>query len=163
MALREALVNAFGHRVYSIPGGAVSVAVYDDRLEIWSDGRLPFGLTTDELVKEHLSRPRNPPIAEVFFRRGLVELWRRGTQKIIELCVLAGHPAPQFVEQAGAVGVRFLPSGYLAPLRVAHDLTSRQRLILQVLSASASETFGRIIMRVNPEISDPLCAMISFA
>jgi len=154
VALREALVNAFVHRDYSIPGGAVSVAVYDDRLEIWSDGRLPFGLTPDELVKEHLSRPRNPLIAEVFFRRGLVERWGRGTQKIIELCVLAGHPAPQFVEQAGAVGVRFLPSGYIAPLRVAHDLTSRQRLILQVLSASANETFGRIKMRVNPEIAD---------
>ncbi len=154
IALREALVNAFVHRDYSIPGGAVSVAVYDDRLEIWSDGRLPFGLTTDELVKEHLSRPRNPLIAEVFFRRGLVERWGRGTQKIIELCVLAGHPAPQFVEQAGAVGVRFLPSGYIAPLRVAHNLTNRQRLILQVLSASAKETFGRIKMRVNPEIAD---------
>lgn len=154
VALREALVNAFVHRDYSIPGGAVSVAVYDDRLEIWSDGRLPFGLTTDELVKEHLSRPRNPLIAEGFFRRGLVERWGRGTQKIIELCVLAGHPAPQFVEQAGAVGVRFLPSGYIAPLRVAHDLTSRQRLILQALSASASETFGRIKMRVNPDIAD---------
>lgn len=44
VALREALVNAFVHRDYSIPGGAVSVAIYDDRLEIWSDGRLPFGL-----------------------------------------------------------------------------------------------------------------------
>jgi ATP-dependent DNA helicase RecG len=36
VALREALVNTFCHRDYS--HGAVSVAVYDDRLEIWSDG-----------------------------------------------------------------------------------------------------------------------------
>jgi ATP-dependent DNA helicase RecG len=42
VALREALVNAFVHRDYSIPGGAVSVAIYDDRLEIWSDGRLLY-------------------------------------------------------------------------------------------------------------------------
>ena len=38
-ALREALVNAFCHRVYSNPGGAVSVAIFDDRLEIWNDGK----------------------------------------------------------------------------------------------------------------------------
>lgn len=154
VALREALVNAFVHRDYSIPGGAVSVAIYDDRLEIWSDGRLPFGLTTAELAKEHLSRPRNPLIAEVFFRRGLVERWGRGTQKIIELCVLAGHPSPQFLEQAGAVGVRFLPSGYIAPLRVAHDLSNRQRVILQILSASPQESFGSIKRQINPDIAD---------
>lgn len=154
VALREALVNAFVHRDYSIPGGAVSVAIYDDRLEIWSDGRLPVGLTIEELATEHLSRPRNPLIAEVFFRRGLVERWGRGTQKIIELCVLAGHPKPQFLEQAGAVGVRFLPSGYIAPLRVAHDLTIRQRLILQILSATSQETFGSIKRQVNPDIAD---------
>ena len=33
-ALREALVNAFCHRDYTIVGGAVSLAIYDDRLEI---------------------------------------------------------------------------------------------------------------------------------
>ena len=43
-ALREALVNAFCHRDYTIIGGSVSLAIYDDRLEIWSDGALPFGL-----------------------------------------------------------------------------------------------------------------------
>ena len=154
VALREALVNAFVHRDYSIVGGAVSVAVYDDRLEIWSDGRLPFGLTIESLTKEHLSRPRNPLIAEVFFRRGLVERWGRGTQKIIELCLLAGHPAPQFIEQAGAFGVRFLPGGYVAPLRVAHDLSNRQRLVLQVLSRTSQAAFGEIRREVNPDIAD---------
>ena len=38
LALREALVNALCHRDYSIPGGAVNVAIYDDRLEIISTG-----------------------------------------------------------------------------------------------------------------------------
>src|SRR5260370_205857 len=44
LALREALVNALCHRDYSIAGGAVSVAIYDDRVEISSTGLLPFGL-----------------------------------------------------------------------------------------------------------------------
>jgi ATP-dependent DNA helicase RecG len=133
-ALREALVNAFCHRDYSYPGGSVSLALFDDCLEIWSEGSLPFGITIEDLKCDHLSRPRNPLIAEAFFRRGLFERWGRGTQKIIELCTRAGHPTPEFLEQNAAVGVRFLPVGYIAPLRVSHDLTPRQREILLLLA-----------------------------
>ena len=45
VALREALANAFCHRDYSIGGGSVAVAIYDDRLEITSSGTLHFGMT----------------------------------------------------------------------------------------------------------------------
>lgn len=143
-ALREALVNAFCHRNYQTPGGAVSLGVYDDRLEIWSDGTLPFGLRPEDLKRDHPSRPRNPLIAEVFYRRGLIERWGRGTQKIVELCVRAGHPEPEFGEQAGSVWVRFLPSGYIAPHRVPHDLTQRQREVLQLLARTGKLRFSDI-------------------
>ena len=56
-----------------------------------------------------------------------------GTQKIVDWCVAAGQPEPEFEEQAGAVVVRFRPSGYHPPLRVSHDLSERQRRILQIL------------------------------
>ena len=54
-ALREALVNAFCHRTYVSAGGAVSVAIFDDRLEIWNDGNLPSGLTPADLKRDHTS------------------------------------------------------------------------------------------------------------
>lgn len=117
-----------------MPGGSINLAIYDDRLEIWSDGTLPPDLSVEDLKRDHPSRPRNPLVADVFYKRGLVERWGRGTQKIVELCVRAGHPEPEFVEQAGALGVRFLPSGYIAPHRVALDLTTRQREILHLLA-----------------------------
>jgi ATP-dependent DNA helicase RecG len=153
VALREALVNAFCHRDYSIAGSSVSLAIYDARLEIWSDGTLPFGLTIDDLKRDHLSRPRNPLIAEVFYRRGLVERWGRGTQKIVELCIQAGQPEPEFVEQAGAVGVRFLPAAYIAPHRVAHDLTVRQRRILQALAGKQDVSFGELRSVIAPTVA----------
>ena len=134
LALREALVNALCHRDYSIPGGAVNVAIFDDRLEVISTGLLPAGIMVADLKRSHISRPRNPLIAEVFYRRGLIEQWGRGTQKIVDWCVAAGQPEPEFEEQAGAVMVRFRPSGYSPPLRVSHDLTDRQRQILLILS-----------------------------
>lgn len=137
-------MDAFCHRDYTIIGGAVSLAIYDDRLEIWSDGLLPFGLKPVDLKREHASRPRNPLIAQVFYLRGMIERWGRGTQKIVELCVKAGHPEPEFGEQAGNVWVRFLPSGSTPPLRVAHNLTERQRIILHALANSPSLAFRNI-------------------
>ena len=84
-ALREAFVNALCHRDYAITGGCVSAAIFDDRLEIWSDGTLPFGLKVEDLKRPHKSLPRNPLITGVFYRRGLVEEWGRGTQMIVDL------------------------------------------------------------------------------
>lgn len=135
-ALREALVNAFCHRLYTHPGGAVSLAIFDDRLEIWNDGTLPFGLTLHDLKIDHISQPRNPVIANVFYYRGLIEKWGRGTQKIINLCMHAGRPEPEFFEQASSFVVRFLSHKYIAPRKVPHHLTDRQINILNLLSES---------------------------
>ena len=148
-ALREAVINALCHRTYEHAGGAVSIAIYDDRLEIWSDGTLPFGLTPEDLKRRHDSRPRNPLIAGVFYRRGLIEQWGRGTQKIVELCVQAGHPEPEFGEQAGSVWVNFLPSGYIAPHRVSHDLTERQREILEIIAQAGPTPLRNIMSRMS--------------
>ena len=42
--------------------------------------------------------------------------WGRGTQTIVELCVKAGHPSPEFAEMTGSVVVTFHPaSGSIAP------------------------------------------------
>ena len=147
IALREALVNAICHRDYSRAGGAVSVAVFDDRLEVWSDGNLPGGLRVEDLKQDHASRPRNPLIAKAFYMRGLVERWGRGTQRIVELCVGAGHPEPEYLEQAGSVCVRFLPAGYIAPHRVSHDLSERQRRLLTILSSAPRLAFREIKSR----------------
>jgi ATP-dependent DNA helicase RecG len=151
LALREALVNAICHRDYTIAGGAMFVAIYDDRLEITSLGLLPPGISVAELKVEHPSRLRNPLIAGTFYRRGLIEQWGRGTQKIVAWCVAAGQPEPEFEEQAGAVVVRFRPSGYHPPLRVAHDLTERQRQILLILSDRRSWKVQEILASLeNP-------------
>lgn len=110
-AVREALANAFAHRDYSSPSGAVSVALYDDRLEIISPGELHFGLTPEKLYQPHESKPWNPWIAKVFYRRGLIETWGRGTLQIVNLMQDAGLSAPQLRASADTVSITFvLPS-----------------------------------------------------
>lgn len=135
VALREALANAFCHRDYSIGGGSVAVAIYDDRLEITSSGTLHFELTADKLFEPHESLPWNPLMARVFQRRGLIESWGRGTIKMAELAEKAGLPRPDIEVVAGCVVVRFRPSHYIAPQLVKKDLSPRQRKILQFLSS----------------------------
>lgn len=73
LATREALANALCHRDYSIGGGSVGVAIYDDRLEVTSTGCLHFGLTPEKLFAPHESIPWNPLIADAFYRRGIIE------------------------------------------------------------------------------------------
>src|SRR3989304_187753 len=91
-AMREILVNALIHRDYSIAGGAVSLAIFEDRVEVWSAGKYPSGITPESLTRAHLSVQRNPIIAEVFYRTSLIEKWGRGTNRVAEMCTAAGMP-----------------------------------------------------------------------
>jgi ATP-dependent DNA helicase RecG len=106
-AMREILVNALIHRDYAIAGGAISLAIFDDRVEVWSAGRFPPGITPESLTRAHLSVQRNPMIAEVFHRTGLIEKWGRGTNRVAAMCREAGVKAPQFEEITGAAVVTF--------------------------------------------------------
>jgi ATP-dependent DNA helicase RecG len=149
VALREALANAICHRDYSIGGGSVAVAVYDNRLEVTSSGTLHFGLTTEALFRPHESLPWNPLIARVFFRRGIIESWGRGTLKMAELTEQAGLPRPEIEDAGGCVTVRFRPSCYMPPQRVGRDLTERQQAILAVLAAAAGLALREIHARLE--------------
>ena len=120
LATREALANALCHRDYSIGGGSIGVAVYDDRLEVTSAGSLHFGLTPEELFAPHESRPWNPLIARTFHRRGIIEEWGSGTLKMAELTSSAGLPIPEIEDDGGCVTVRFR-HGQFVPRRGGHE------------------------------------------
>ena len=149
VALREALVNAFCHRDYGIPGGAVNISIFDDRLEIASTGRLHFGLQPDDLLQLHSSFPWNPLLASVLYRRGVMEQWGRGTQKIVELTTGAGLPVPQFSERAGEVIVSFFPTRYVAPSRIEHDLSTLQQQILAVVGRHNGIALKQLLLELG--------------
>ena len=109
-ATREAIANAICHRDYTIPGGAVAVAMYDDHLEITNPGTFHFGITPEKLTRPHESKPWNPIIANVFYRAGIIERWGTGTLNILDWCKENGNPPPTWKEQAGSVYVIFLPA-----------------------------------------------------
>ncbi len=106
-ALREVILNAVMHRDYGVPSSYVAIAVFDDRIEVRSIGSLPHGITAEDLSGPHKSIPRNPLIAEAFHRTGAVEIWGRGTNRVIEACERHGIAPPVFEEQEGALYVTF--------------------------------------------------------
>jgi ATP-dependent DNA helicase RecG len=118
-AMREILVNGLIHRDYSVAGGAVSLAIYDDRVEVWSAGKYPEGITPDMLNRRHPSIQRNPIIADVFHRAGLIEKWGRGTNRVAEMCRAAGIPSPKYEEIGGSVLVTFkVRAGFTARVEI---------------------------------------------
>ncbi len=106
-ALREIILNAVMHRDYSDYSGYVAIVVFDDRIEIQSHGRLPYGVTLEQLSGPHLSKLRNPLIAEAFHRTGAVEVWGRGTNRVIAACKRHGIALPTFEERQGFIIVTF--------------------------------------------------------
>lgn len=135
--LREAVINALCHKDYSIPGSALWIAIYDDRVEIVSSGRLPPTIKLKDLTKKHFSFPRNQLIANVFYACHMIEKWGRGTQEIIELCKKSGNLTPQFEETTGSFNV-ILP--LKEPIQritltrtVPMQISARQKKILTIL------------------------------
>jgi len=106
-ALREIVINAVIHRDVSNPSSYVAIAVFDDRIEIHSIGGFPTGIRAELLSQEHRSIPRNPLLAGAFHRTGAIEVWGRGTNRVIEACRAYGIAEPTFTEASGAVTVTF--------------------------------------------------------
>ena len=148
-ALREALANALCHRDYGTGAGSVAVAIYDDRLEITSIGGLPFGQTPGDLLCPHSSKPTNPLIANVFYCRGLIETWGRGTLKMAELTQAAGLPAPEIIEEVGAVTVRFRPASDAVPSQEHHPISALQQELLDILAVRGALPSAEILNQLD--------------
>ncbi len=136
-AMREILVNALIHRDYSIAGGAISLAIFDDRVEVWSAGTYPTGITPDMLTRQHLSVLRNPIIADIFHRVGLIEQWGRGTNRVVEMCRKAGIPPPVFQEIGPFAVVTFrvrVGATTQVNTQVTTQVTTQVAVVLQVAS-----------------------------
>ncbi|PXF57211.1 MAG: transcriptional regulator [Candidatus Methanogaster sp.] len=105
-AIREGVINAICHRDYGETSN-VQVRIFDDRLEIWSPGKLPPGISVDKLRREHESIPPNPLIARPFFLSGYIENWGTGTNRIIRECAEYGLPEPEFRETGTSFVINF--------------------------------------------------------
>lgn len=69
-SVREAIANAVAHRDWSLEGAKARLFMFDDRLEIWSPGKLLPPITLERLGYDQFSR--NRLIARVLVERGYI-------------------------------------------------------------------------------------------
>lgn len=144
LAVREAIINSICHKDYTQRSAAITLAIFDNRMEIWNNGILPKQLTIEDLKIKHRSYPRNKLIANAFYMRGLIETWGTGTTKMVERCQEHGIPDPIFEEYSGGVSVQFIFAEAIGPQPTAkktspqlEKLSKRQREIIEILEKNA--------------------------
>lgn len=107
-------------------GAPIQISVYDDKLIVWNEGRLPDEMTVEDLKRKHSSRPYNPILASAFFKGGLIEAWGRGTLKIIFECKKAGLPEPDIEINSGGISVTIFKNIYSEEHLKDEGLSERQ-------------------------------------
>jgi ATP-dependent DNA helicase RecG len=147
LVVRELLVNAFVHRPYT-QRGDIYLNLHPDRLEVVNPGRLPIGVTPQNIL--HESRRRNDGLAHVFHDLKLMEREGSGIDLLFERLLASGRKVPTITEGTDSVHVtiprRVVQPGVIKLLVEAdkrYQLTQRERitfaLVAQTESISAAE------------------------
>jgi len=93
-AIREAVLNAIGHRVWRDLSSVV-IKQYPDSINIINSGGFPSGVTKDNILTVS-SQPRNKRVMEVLEKTGQVERAGQGVDKIYYNCLMEGKPLPDY-------------------------------------------------------------------
>lgn len=90
------------------------------------------------------SMPHNPRIADVFYRRGLMETWGRGIELIMDGCKAAGLPEPTFEVNPPFVNliIRFKES--LGGLSGGLNLSALDKAIIKYIKDNPNSTVDEI-------------------
>lgn len=108
-AFREALVNAFCHRDYSMLG-RVRIQINDEGLTITNPGGFIEGITASNLLDAE-PHGRNVVLADAMKRIGLAERTGRGIDRIYEGSLLNGRLLPDYSKSTATRVELFIPKG----------------------------------------------------
>ena len=138
IVVRELLVNALVHRPYT-QRGDIFLNLHPDRLEVVNPGLLPLGVTPQNVL--HTTVRRNEHLARLFHDLKLMEREGSGFDKIFEVLLSQGRPAPELIETHDRVQVtvrrRILKPeviDFIAKADQTYQLTQRERIALGLLA-----------------------------
>ena len=109
--LREAVVNALVHRDYLLTSTDIELAIYSDRLEVISPGRLPNGITPTRM-RTGCRAARNQLITDVMRDYGYLEHMGMGVpRKIVRGMKAHNGTDPELIEAEESFTIRLLAIG----------------------------------------------------
>ncbi len=142
-AVREAVMNAIVHNDYSSQA-PIQVKVFPNSLTVYNSGGLPLGWTVERLIGSHRSVPRNPSMANVFFRAGLIESFGRGIGMIMSQFEGRDVPPPVFDNQVDEFSVTFSNEVDYRRGFVPDDVDDDLRTVMGFLVGRGSGTYAQI-------------------
>ena len=101
--VRELICNAEVHRSYAITGD-IFINIHPDYIEIVNPGRLPYGVTPENIL--HKSKKRNPNYANLMRALKYVEIEGSGYDKMYEILLQQGKSVPKVIEGDDFVSVK---------------------------------------------------------
>lgn len=164
IVIRELLVNALVHRPYTLRGD-IFLNLHPDRLEVVNPGPLPLGVTPQNVL--HTSVRRNEHLARLFHDLKLMEREGSGFDKIYEVLLSQGRPAPEIIETHDRVQVtirrRILKPeviDFIAKADQTYQLTQRERIALGLLTQQDSLTARELVTALELATTEALQAWL---
>lgn len=149
VVVRELLVNALAHRPYT-QRGDIFLNLHPDRLEVVNPGLLPLGVTPHNIL--HTTVRRNEHLARLFHDLKLMEREGSGFDKMFEVLLSQGRPAPEPTELHDRVQVtvrrRIIKPeviDFLAKADQTYQLTQRERIALGLLAQQDAMTARELV------------------
>ena len=93
--IREILCNSLVHRSYTIRGD-IFINIYPDRIEVVNPGKLPLGVTPENIL--HKTLKRNEHLANICYVLHMMEREGSGYDKMYEQQLLFGKSVPTVIE-----------------------------------------------------------------
>jgi len=160
VVVRELLVNALVHRPYT-QRGDIFLNLHPDRLEVVNPGPLPFGVTPQNVL--HTTVRRNEHLARLFHDLKLMEREGSGFDKMFEVLLSQGRPAPELNELDDRVQViirrRILRPAvidFIAKADQTYQLSQRERITLGLLAQHDALTARELIAALELPIVESL-------
>ncbi len=158
--IRELLANSLVHRPYTVRGD-VFINIHPDYIEVVNPGRLPIGVTVDNIL--HTTKKRNEHFAALFYVFHIMEREGSGYDMIYETLLANGKSIPVVEEGDDYVKVRvnrhIISEEIIKVMQYAeqnYNIKQKQLICLGLIAQHGSLTASELIKFLHLKDSDAL-------
>lgn len=158
--IRELLANSLVHRPYTVRGD-IFINIYPDYIEVVNPGRLPIGVTTDNIL--HTTKKRNEHFAAIFYALHVMEREGSGYDMMYETLLANGKSVPVVTEGDDFVSVRverrIINEEVIKVMQNVdrnYEVKQKQLICLGLIAMNESVTASELIKALSLKDADAL-------